>query len=182
MNSFSKVFAIIMAILLLYIFPISAAFDNQDDVSELVVLRAVTTFVDAVRDKGYISPTMYNDFVQGLHATGNTFDIQMEHGQKRYDPVYEDPTRPETFRDAYAIHYETFYNAQMLPVLFPNTAAGKDDQMRRYKLAVGDTFHVVVKNTNRTNGTILHDFVNNASSPHEKIFIPYGGVVRNEDG
>jgi hypothetical protein len=53
---------------------------------------------------------------------------------------------------------------------------------RRYKLAVGDTFYVVVKNTNRTNETILHDFLNNASRTHVKIFIPYGGMVRNEDG
>ena len=181
MNSITKVFAILIAVLLLYIFPISAAFDHQDDVSELVVLRAVTAFVDAVRDKGYISPEMYNDFVQALNATGNTYDIQMEHGQKRYDPVYDDPLRPETFRGEYAVHYEMFYNAQILPVLFPDNAAGKDDPSRRYRLAVGDTFYVLVKNTNRTNGTILHDFLNNAGSTHVKIFIPYGGMVRNED-
>jgi hypothetical protein len=181
MNSLSKIFAVLMAILLLYMFPISAAFDQQDDVSELVVLRATTSFVDAVRDKGYISPVMYNDFLQAIHATGNTFDVQMEHGQKRYDPVYDDPTRPETFRNVYAVHYDTFYNAQILPVLFPDSAAGKDDPARRYRMHAGDTFYVVVQNTNRTNGTIMHDFLNNANTSHEKIFIPYGGVVRNED-
>lgn len=145
------------------------------------MLRAVTSFVDAVRDKGYISPTMYNDFVQAIHATGNTFDIQMEHGYKRYDPVYDDPTRPETFKGDYAVHYDMFYNAQILPALFPDTQAGKNDSTRRYRLAVGDTFYVMVKNTNRTNGTILHDFLNNAGSIEPKIFIPYGGMVRNED-
>jgi len=181
MNSILKVFAVIIAILLLYIFPISAAFDQQDDVSELVVLRATTSFVDAVRDKGFISPSMYNDFLQAIHATGNTFDVQMEHGQKRYIPVYDDPARPETFRNEYEVHFDRFYNAQILHVLFPDSAAGKDDPSRRYKLHAGDTFYVTVKNTNRTNGTILHDFLNNASSPHEKIFIPYGGAVRNED-
>ncbi|HUC91960.1 MAG TPA: hypothetical protein VMS09_08020 [Paenibacillus sp.] len=181
MNSFSKVFAILISILLLYVFPISATFNQQDDVSELVALRATTSFVDAVRDKGFITPTMYNDFLQAIHATGNTFDVQMEHGQKRYIPVYDDPARPDTFRNDYTVQYDKFYNAQILPVLFPDSAAGKDDPKRRYKLQAGDTFYVVVKNTNRTNGTILHDFLNNASSPQEKIFIPYGGVVRNED-
>jgi hypothetical protein len=181
MNSLSKIFAVLIAILLLYVFPISAAFDNQDDVSELVVLRQVTAFVDVVRDKGYISPAMYTEFEQAIHATGNTFDIQMEHGHKRYDPVYDDPVRPETFKGEYAVHYDTFYNGQIMPVLFPDSTAGKDDPDRRYKLQVGDTFMVTVKSTNRTNGTILHDFLNNASSPSEKIFIPYGGLVRNED-
>lgn len=181
MNSLLKVFAVLIAVLLLYIFPVSAGFDQQDDVSELVVLRATTAFVDAVRDKGYISPTMYNDFIQAIHATGNTFDVQMEHGQKRYDPIYDDPTLPERFRGEYAVHYDTFYNAQILKVLFPDSAAGKDDPARRYRLHVGDTFSVVVRNTNRTNGTILHDFLNHAISPNEKIFVPYGGIVRNED-
>lgn len=181
MNSISKVFSILIAILLLYVFPISAAFNQQDDISELVVLRATTSFVDAVRDKGFISPTMYNDFLQAIHATGNTFDVQMEHGQKRYIPVYDDPTRPETFRNQYEVHYDRFYNPQILPVLFPDSTVGKGDPSRRYGLHVGDTFYVVVKNTNRTNGTVLHDFLNNASSPQDKILIPYGGVVRNED-
>lgn len=181
MDSISKIFAVLIAVLLLYMFPISAAFDNQDEVSELVVLREVTAFVDMVRDKGYISPVMYSDFEQAIQATGNTFDIQMEHGHKRYDPVYDDPSRPETFTGEYAVHYDTFYSGQILPVLFPDSAAGKDELSRRYKLYVGDTFTVTVKNTNRTNGTIVHDFLNNASSPSEKIFIPYGGLVRNED-
>ena len=181
MDSLSKVFAVLIAILLLYVFPISAAFDNQDDVSELIALREVTAFVDAVRDKGYISPAMYTEFEQALQATGNTFDIQMEHGHKRYDPVYSDPARPETFLGKYEVHYDTFYSSQILPVLFTDSAVTKDDPGRRYNLQEGDTFMVTVKNTNRTSGTILHDALNNASSPSEKIFIPYGGIVRNED-
>lgn len=180
MNSFLKVFAVLVAVLLLYLYPISETFNQQDNISELVVLKATTTFVDAVRDKGFVSPTMYSDFMETIAATGNTFDVQIEHGSKKYVPVYDDPTKPGTFRDSYEVHYDKFYNAQILPVLFPNSAAAKDDPSRRYKLRVGDTFAVTVKNTNRTPGTILFDFLNQSISPNEKIFIPYGGVVRNE--
>lgn len=180
MNSFLKIFAVLVAVLLLYLYPIAEAFNQQDDISEMVVLKATTTFVDAVRDKGYVTPTMYNDFMKVIAATGNSFDVQMEHGSKKYVPVYDDPTRPETFRGSYEVHYDMFYNAQILPVLFPNSAVAKDDPMRRYKLHVGDTFTVTVKNTNRTPGTILFDFLNQAISSNEIIFIPYGGVVRNE--
>ncbi len=180
MNSFLKIFAVLIAVLLLYLYPIAETFDQQDNISELVVLKATTTFVDAVRDKGFVSPTMYSDFMETIAATGNTFDVQMEHGSKKYVPVYDDPTKPETFRGSYEVHYDKFYNAQILPVLFPNSAAAKDNPTRRYKLRVGDTFAVTVKNTNRTPGTILFDFLNQAISPNEKIFIPYGGVVRNE--
>ncbi|WP_214629697.1 hypothetical protein [Paenibacillus agaridevorans] len=180
MNSIIKIFAVLIAVLLLYLYPISAAFDQQDDISELVALRATTTFVDAVRDKGGITPTMYNDFLAALAATGNTFDVRMEHDSKKYVPVYDDQTRPETFKGSYEIKYDAYFNSQILVVLFPGNQAAKDDPSRRYRMRAGDSFSVIVRNTNRTSGTLFFDFLNNTISPNEKIVIPYGGVVRNE--
>lgn len=180
MNSFIKIFAVLISVLLLYLYPISTAMDQQDDISELVALRATTVFVDAVRDKGGITPMMYNDFMNALAATGNSFDVQMEHDSKKYVPVYDDPTRPETFKGNYEVQYDAFFNAQILPVLFPGNQASKDDPSRWYKMRAGDSFAVVIRNTNRTAGTLFFDFLNNANSPNEKIVIPYGGVVRNE--
>ncbi|WP_317259159.1 hypothetical protein [Paenibacillus sp. J5C2022] len=180
MNSFLKLFAVLIAVLLLYLYPISAAFEQQDDISELVALRATTQFVDAVRDKGGITPTMYNDLMSALAATGNTFVVDMEHGSKKYVPVYLDPTRPETFQNTYEIHYDSYYQADILSVLFPGTSAAKDDPGRRYQMHVGDHFSVVVRNVNRTAGTLYFDFLANTISPNEKIVIPYGGVIRNE--
>ncbi|MEK3866901.1 hypothetical protein MHH60_25875 [Paenibacillus sp. FSL H7-0716] len=180
MNSFIKIFAVLIAVMLLYIYPISTAMEQQDDISELVALRATTAFVDAVRDKGGITPTMYNDFVTALAATGNNFNVRMEHDSKKYVPVYDDPTRPETFNGSYEVQYDAFFNAQILPVLFPDNQVAKDDPSRRYKMRAGDSFAVVIRNTNRTAGTLFFDFLNNANSPSEKIVIPYGGAVRNE--
>lgn len=180
MNSFIKIFAVLVAVLLLYIYPLSASFDQQDDISELVALRATTAFVDAVRDKGGITPVMYNDFATALAATGNTFDIWMEHDSKKYVPVYDDPTRPETFQGHYEVQYDAFFNAQILPVLFPNNQVAKDDPSRRYRMRAGDSFSVIVRNTNRTVGTLFFDLLNSTISPNEKIVIPYGGAVRNE--
>ncbi|MNR33459.1 hypothetical protein D3C85_1511330 [compost metagenome] len=65
-------------------------------------------------------------------------------------------------------------------MLFPGNQAAKDDPSRRYKMRAGDSFTVVVRNTNRTTGTLFFDFLNNANSPNEKIVISYGGAVRNE--
>ncbi|MGX4584459.1 hypothetical protein [Paenibacillus chitinolyticus] len=167
MNTLIKLFAVLIALLLLYLYPLAAAFDQQDDISELVALRATTSFVDAVRDKGGITPAMYNDFMAGLAATGNSFAVEMEHGSKTYVPVYDDPARPETFRDTYEIHYDAYYNAQMLPVLFPDNTLTKDDPSRRYRMRAGDSFAVTVRNTNRTAGTLIFDMLNNTISPNE---------------
>jgi hypothetical protein len=180
MNSYMKVFSILLAVLLLYLYPIYTAFQQQDDLSELVAMKATTTFVDSVRDKGYISPTMYNDFVEALSVTGLVFDVQIQHESKKYVPVYTDVTRPETFQNRYELHTDNFYQAQIMATLFPEQSVRKDDPLRRYKLRIGDTFAVTVANKSRTPGTVMFDFINNAVSASEKIVIPYGGVVRNE--
>lgn len=179
-NHIEKVFALILAILLLFIWPISSALDKQDDVSQLVVTNAVTKFVDSVRDKGFITPTMYNEFADQMALTGNTYDIQMEHLHKRYDPIYNDAG---VFQGGYNVNYEGFYNAQINDKLFPRNSSDKIDSPNRvYKLAAGDFFSVTVKNTNRTPATLISDILNGTiNAPDEKIVVPYGGMVLNED-
>ncbi|MDR0270862.1 hypothetical protein [Paenibacillus sp.] len=179
-NYFAKAFAAIIVILHLFMWPISSALDKQDDISQIVVMNSVTKFVDSVRDKGYITPTMYNEFVDQMALTGNTYDIQMEHLHKRYDPIYTDAG---IFQDGYNVNYEGFYNAQVNDKLFPSTSADRIDSPNRvYKLAAGDFFTVTVKNTNRTPATLINDILLLATNaPNEKIVIPYGGMILNED-
>ncbi|MNP18508.1 hypothetical protein D3C76_1109920 [compost metagenome] len=179
-NSVAKVFAAIIAIVLLFIWPVSSALNKQDDISEIVVLNSVTHYVDSVRDKGYITPTMYTEFVDQIALTGNIFDIQMVHRHKRYDPIYSDDG---VFQGGYNVNFEEFYNAQFHEKLFPrNSSEPVDSPNRIYKFATGDFFDVTVKNTNRTMGTLMNDFLTGSiNSPNEKIVIPYGGMVLNED-
>ncbi|MCM3130599.1 MULTISPECIES: hypothetical protein [unclassified Paenibacillus] len=179
-NYFEKVFGLILALALMFIWPISNSLNKQDDISEIVVLNSVTQFVDSVRDKGFITPTMYNQFSDQLTLTGNTYDIQMEHLHKRYDPIYSDAGE---FLGGYNVNYEGFYNAQINEKLFPRTSTdGIDHPNRVYKLAAGDFFNVTVKNTNRTAATLINDILTNTiNSPNSKIVIPYGGMVLNED-
>ncbi|MBL0385852.1 hypothetical protein JJB07_04240 [Tumebacillus sp. ITR2] len=179
MNSISKVFALILAVLLLYFYPMSEGFERQDDISYMVALKAVTTFTDSVRNKGYISPQMYNDFFTELQTTGNTFDVKMEHQHKRYDPTIPDPSNPT--QDKYVINYDEFYTQQIMDLMFPDNTTGIDDPSRRYEMQAGDYFKVTVVNTNKTAATLMRDFLNNGSSDTEKIVIPYGGMVLNED-
>jgi hypothetical protein len=178
-NMFEKVFALLLAILVLYMWPISSSLNKQDDVSEIVVLNSVTNFVDSVRDKGTITPKMYNEFVDRIMLTGNTYDVQMEHKHKRYDPNYNNAG---TFVGGFTVNYEGFYNAQINKVLFPNSSDSIDSPNRVYKLAAGDFFSVTVKNTNRTTATLINDILSQTiNSPNSKIVIPYGGMVLNED-
>lgn len=180
---FGKIFTVFLAVLLLYIWPTSDALERQDDISYLAAFKSVTTFVDSVRNKGYISPDMYSDFEYQLSLTGNIYEIEIEHKHKRYDPIYLDPSDPTTFQNRFNVNYEAFYKEQILPVIFPNNSLPKSDDSRKYKLTVGDYFSVKVKNKNKTMAGQLRDFLNGGlgSENNTRILIPYGGMVTNED-
>lgn len=209
MDTLSKAFALILAVLLLYMFPISETYERQDDISYIVALNAVTSFVDSARNLGYVSPNMYTDLVQGLEKTGNTYDIVMEHQHKQYIPVYvykgesdyqaehnkrvTAGTRQPTdgtpiFLDRYEVLFNAFPTDDILKEMFPEYDPALGDKQpnvldpdRFYKMSVGDTFKVTVTNTNRTNATVIRDILTGGNTPNERIVIPYGGMVQNED-
>ncbi|KAI7257654.1 hypothetical protein KC345_g10744 [Hortaea werneckii] len=174
--------AVFIAVVLMFGYPLYQQARNQDDLSQLVVQSAVTSFVDAARTKGYITPNMYLEFNLKLGATGNRYDVQMEHLHKKYNPVYSNPADPNTFKDSFDTYYDGHYMPEIMTVLFPNTTLGADDISRRYVMAEGDFFTVKVKNVNRTMATVLGDFFTGGNtSSNVKVFVPYGGMVINED-
>ncbi|ARF69779.1 hypothetical protein B7C51_20950 [Paenibacillus larvae subsp. pulvifaciens] len=180
MNAYSKWLAVLLVLLLLFIYPLLETFEREEDMSYLISWNAVIRFVDAARNKGGITPAMYNDFVDTLRATGNEYEITMIHEHKRYDPVYLDPLNPDTFQGNYAVHYEAYYQQQIMKILFPDTSQTIEDPGRHYKMAEGDFFHVQIHQINQTPYEVLSEALNNGGS-RVKLTIPYGGIVRNED-
>lgn len=55
-DSLSKIVAIVLAVLLMFIIPIKSEFERLDDISRIYVLNETTKFVDRVRNLGYITP------------------------------------------------------------------------------------------------------------------------------
>ncbi|PAD79359.1 MULTISPECIES: hypothetical protein [Paenibacillus] len=181
-NSVSKLFAAFLALLLMYVVPSAELARRQDDLSRMVVYQSTTKFVDSVRTKGYITPTMYNDFLRELEATGNVYDIEMEHQHKKYHPVYDDPANPGSFRNSYMVVYDHYYHADLIRYLFPESTAPLDDSSRVYHLTAGDMFQIQVRSINRTPGKIFMDALTGSySGDKAAIVFPYGGLVLNED-
>jgi len=178
-NSVSKWFAAFLALLLLYLVPAGEMARRQDDLSRLVVYQSVTKFVDSVRTKGYVTPTMYNDFQQELAATGNIYNVEMEHQHKKYHPEYNDSG---IFLNRYSIVYDAYYQEDIMNYLFPYSTVGKEDDSRRYRLTTGDLFQVSVRSLNRTPGMLIFDALTGSDSVGKAaIAFPYGGLVLNED-
>lgn len=151
-DSLSIVFAMIVALVLMFIVPLVDTWELQDNLSYVVTYAAVTDFVDTVRNTGYISPEVYGSFLTTLSATGNTYDVTMEHREFNEDI------------DAYLNTYT-------------NKIVAEIDAHKKYKLDKYDYFYVTVKNTNRTQASILSGFFASEDASNFKIGVSYGGVV-----
>lgn len=111
-----RIFAIIFATLVFFILPIYMTFEKRDDVSYTLALKITSTFVNQVKSKGYLTQEMYDEFVSELAATNNSYDIQMQHISKTYNPVinvYENKTNTLIDTLEYSI-YESQYTSSDL--------------------------------------------------------------------
>lgn len=135
------IIAIFLAAVLMFVFPLMAMSDRTDDVSQLAVQTATTEFVDNVRTTGVLSLAKYDNYVQQISATGNTYDTEL-----KIEVLDENPGKKSTQTESTKIGenvYYTLYNTQIMDAL-------NSDDNGVYKLKEGDVFSASVKNTNTT--------------------------------
>lgn len=172
----SKIVALILAVFLLFIFPTMNMFENQDNISRILVFNETTKFVDSVRNLGYITPRMYEEYNKKISATGNIYSIKMEHMHLKIDPIYTDVNDLSTFQENANSNYDNFYNDDILKILFSN----KDMEDRKYTLNNGDYFTLKVSNNKSTMGTKIKELLLNINLPEKNIVVNYGGMIKNE--
>ena len=146
------VIAIVLAAVLMFIFPLMTMSDRTDDVSQLSVETATTEFVDDVRTTGRLSIDKYNSFVQTLAATGNSYDVEMT-----LQVLDENPGKKTTQVESTKIGenvYYTMYTSQILDEI-DRTENGKNVVLA---LKEGDIFSASVQNTNSTLSQQLKNF------------------------
>lgn len=178
-DTLSKVIALIIAVLLLYIFPVENMLTRQDDTTRVFILNRTTEFVDSVRNLGYITPLMYMQFTRDLASTGNLYNIEMEHRHISIDPVYTDPDDITSFQHDYGYNSKALYTDEIIDVLFPETVISSGDC--NYYLSKGDTFTVRVSNKNKTMASRIQEMLYLRDLPLERISVRYGGMVRDEN-
>lgn len=162
-DSLIVIFSMILAVVLMFLFPIMDTWERQDDISYMMVYSATVEFVDSVRNMGYITTNMYDDFLTNISATGNKFDVTLEHRER-----------------IYSINgYKNIYTTQIEDVLYDGGALNNNNISNTYPMKAGDYFYVSIKNTNKTQSTLLKDVLYASSQETFKIGVPYGGMVRN---
>ena len=142
------VLAIFLAAILMFIFPLMSTSDRTDDITTQAVESATTDFVDEIRSTGKITQDNYDNFIQTISSTGNSYNVEME-----VQVLDDNPGKKVTEAEYTKVgenYYYSEYTTQILDEI--NSDAGA------MYLKQGDMVTVSVKNTNRTIGTILRDF------------------------
>lgn len=181
-NVVSKITAALLSVVLLFLVPAVHTAQREEDLQGMTTYNAVVQFVDAVRNKGYVSSQMYLEFSQQLEQFGIVYDIELEHAHKTYHPEYSDPANADSFQNKYSIYYNTYYTPTILEKLYSESEI---DQMRDkvnslYLLQVGDYFNVKVTRKSASIFDILNQFIV-GSVYSGQASVEYGGMILNED-
>ncbi len=142
------VVAIFLAGVLMFIFPLMSTAEGSDDISQQLVQKETTNFVDNIRSTRSITLDRYESFTETISSTGHSFDIEMqvvildENSNKKTTQ-----TSPSKVGENYSY---TEYTSQILKEL---------NEKGIYKLKNGDIISVTVKNSDTTIAQILKNFI-----------------------
>ena len=166
-DSLITVVVIVLAAVLMFVFPLLTVSENSDNTSQLSVQNATTEFVENIRSTWKITLNSYDKYIQTINSTGNTFDVQME-----VQVLDENPGVKTTQTDQTKIGENIYYTQYTTQVLNELKSSNKKT------LKEGDIVTVKALNTNTTIAQTLRNFLyriagNNTSS----IAASHSGIV-----
>lgn len=138
-DSLITIVAIFLAAILMFVFPLAAISEMNDQEALAMVQSYTTEFVDQIRAKGKITIDDYNSYVQKLYATGNSYDVDFE--------VQIADSNPGKKTENQQIGDTTYYGVYTSQIMADLNDANKGNC---YRLKEGDYVNVHVKNTNTT--------------------------------
>ncbi len=159
--------AILLAAILMFVFPLLSVSERSDDISQLSVETATTKFVDESRAIGKITMDNYTKLLTTINATGNSYDVEME-----IQVLDENIGKKSAWTQGTVIGenvYYSIYTSQIVDVL---------EKYGVYTMKEGDKFSTTVKNTNKTlSQTIRGVFYSIAGSDVYTISAQHSGMV-----
>lgn len=147
MESFSTVMVVILAVVIMTVFPLMWTAKSQEDIAQTSIQTLVSNFVNMVATKGKITRNDYETFTQKLAATGNTFDVEIE-----LQILDDNPGKKVSITSPNLIGENIYYS------VFTTTILDKLNSKDEYLLKKGDKIIVNVKNTNITLATQMKNF------------------------
>ena len=144
-DTFITIMAVIIVAVIMFVFPLMATANQNDSITQTSVQTMVSDFVNTVAKEGKITTSNYDDFIQKLYATGNSYDVELE------VQILDD--NPGAKGENIKVIGENIYYSE-----FTTAIVSKLDSEGEYKLKQGDYILAKVTNTNVTFGTQMKNF------------------------
>lgn len=165
------VVAILLAAILMFIFPLLAVSEQSDSISQLSVQSAVAEFVDNSRAIGKITADNYEKLVTTVSATGNTYDIELE-----VKVLDENIGKKSAWTQGTVIGENVYYSVYTSQIIDEIQDSGKGKGA--YLMKEGDILSCTVKNTNKTlSQSIRGIFYSISGSDTYTIAAQHAGIV-----
>lgn len=143
-DTFITIIAVMVVAVTLFVIPVMATANQNDNITQTAVQTIVSEFVNTSAKEGKITINNYDNFIQKLFATGNSYDVEIE-----VQILDDNPGR----KGVKAIGENIYYSE------FTNSIVEKIEQDNVYLLKQGDYVKAKVKNTNVTFGTQVKNFI-----------------------
>ena len=144
-DTFITIMAVIIVAVIMFVFPLMATANQNDSITQTSVQTMVSDFVNTVAKEGKITRSNYDNFIQKLYATGNSYDVELE------VQILDD--NPGAKGENIKVIGENIYYSE-----FTTAIESKLNSEGSYKLKQGDYILAKVTNTNVTFGTQMKNF------------------------
>lgn len=137
-DSLTTIIAIFLAAVLMFVFPLAAIADRNDDTSQMYVQTTLDDFVNKIAAKGTLTKEDYEQLEAQLAATNNSYDIELVINVADVNPgkkTGNNKIGDTTYYSVYTTQIETTLN---------------NSEAQTYYLKEGDYIKVSVKNINTT--------------------------------
>lgn len=145
-DTFITIMVVFIAVVALFIVPVMATANQNDKITQTSVQTIVTEFVNTSAREGKITEENYDDFIQKLHATGNTYSVELE-----VQVLDDNPGKKGENKNV--IGENIYYS------VFKNDIESKIKSDHAYYLKKGDYVKAKVQNSNVTFGTQFKNFL-----------------------
>ena len=159
--------AILLAAILMFMFPLLSVSERSDDIAQLSVQTAVTKFVDDSRAVGKITMENYTSLITTINATGNTYDVEME-----LKVLDENIGKKSAWTQGDVIGENVYF------AIYTSQIVDEIEKSGIYRMKEGDILSVSVKNTNKTMSQSLRSiFYSISGGDNYSISAQHSGVV-----
>lgn len=182
MNAFGKIVAILIATVLLFLCPIQYMALKQDILMQQYVTTQTSYFIDSVRNLGYITKQMYEEYMRRIELGNNLYEIELTH----YHALFYEEEGEQVSTDYKDIsgyigeeedvyrRYMCYYTPDILEELY---SEGSDYV---YKMNQDDYLTIKVKLKNKSLGKRMQELLLGVDYTDENYVTVYGGLIRDE--